>query len=175
MKLSTHPSLHRYQLPWDIYMQRYYLHEECSNMTACGLRLDNDYVRLAVGLRLDAVIMWTTHRGLHVCACGDRIDAAGPATFCPALSAPAEFLDTTPSIIYTTPIQRQGSHLSKRTVRSIEDGLQKTMQTVACGSWFGVGCDGGRHSCALIMSRQRWRAAQPILSRRVERPNIAHF
>src|ERR1043165_4861964 len=41
-------------------------------ITACGLRLDNEDVRVAVGLRLGAAICEP-----HICACGARIDARG--------------------------------------------------------------------------------------------------
>src|SRR6218665_99399 len=41
-------------------------------ITACGLRLDDENVRIAVGLRLGAAICEP-----HICSCGARIDATG--------------------------------------------------------------------------------------------------
>src|SRR6218665_1762809 len=53
-------------------------------ITACGLRLDGEDVRVAVGLRLGAAIC-----GPHICSCGARIDASA-AMACHALLASAE-------------------------------------------------------------------------------------
>src|SRR6218665_2589060 len=116
-------------------------------ITACGLRLDDEDVRIAVGLRLGAAIYEP-----HIRSCGARIDATGSH----GLSCSLGFgriarHSTINDIIHRTP-QRQGSHPSKN--RQVYCGRQKTRwldhDPMVCESSSGVGCYGGGHPCIIL-------------------------
>src|SRR6218665_1069847 len=142
-------------------------------ITACGLRLDDEDVRVGVGLRLGAAICEP-----HICSCGARIDAAGSH----GLSCSLGFGRIARHSTINDIIHRS---LSKAEIPSIKEppGLLRTDGRRPDGLTM-IPWHAGRHlvwdvtvvdALAYLMSRprQQWRARRPRLPRREKTPSTA--